>query len=160
MTAVTKSSGGGTGAPKANTNGSSGAQLKAISAEDAQAILSNIASKIHGTSSATATTGTNADGGKSGGNDGTEEVTGADLASLRAVAFDSEEGKKVSLRAALVNRHRRKAHDVLEMSGEAFNSNFGAHFLHAFVCLILAVPLDTNIGLFPVVRTSQKYCYA
>ena len=106
MTAVATNSGSsGNGAPKANTNGSGSAQLKAVSAEDAQAILSNIASKIHGSSSATATTGTSA-GAKSGGNDGTEEVTGADLANLRAVAFDSEEGKKVSLGPAFVNCHR------------------------------------------------------
>ena len=108
MTAVaTNSDSSGTGPPKANTNGSgtSSAQLKAVSAEDAQAILSNIASKIHGTPSATATSGTSA-GAKSGGNDGTEEVTGADIANLRAVAFDSEEGKKVSLGPAFVNCHR------------------------------------------------------
>ena len=106
MTAVATNIGSsGNGAPKANTNGSGSAQLKAVSAEDAQAILSNIASKIHGSSSATATTGTSA-GAKSGGNDGTEEVTGADLANLRAVAFDSEEGKKVNLGPAFVNCHR------------------------------------------------------
>lgn len=105
MTAVATSSSNDSGAPKANSSGSIGAQLKAMSAEDAQAILSSIASKIHGTSSATATTGTSP-GGKSGDNDGTEEVTGVDLANLRAMAFDSEEGKKVSPGAAFVNCHR------------------------------------------------------
>lgn len=101
MTAVaTNSSSSGSGAPKANSAGSSVAQMKAISAEDAQSILSNIASKIHGTSSATATTGASGGGG---GNDGAEELTGADLANLRAVAFDSEETKKVSLGLAFVN---------------------------------------------------------
>ena len=101
MTAVaTNSSSSGSGAPKANSDGSSVAQMKAISAEDAQSILSNIASKIHGTSSATATTGASGGGG---GNDGAEELTGADLANLRAVAFDSEETKKVSLGLAFVN---------------------------------------------------------
>ena len=107
MTAVaTTNDGNGGGAPlKASSSGSRGAQLKAMSAEEAQAILSSIASKIHGTSSATATTATNA-GEKSGGNDGTEEVTGADLANLRAVAFGSQEGKKVSFRQARTSCRR------------------------------------------------------
>ena len=95
MTAVVATNNSG---PKADANGPSGGPTKAVSAEEAQAILSSIASKIHGTSSAATATGTNAEGSKSGGssNDGaTAEVTGADLATLRAVAFDSEEGKKV-----------------------------------------------------------------
>ena len=82
------------------TDGSAlnGGQVKAVSTEDAQAILSSISAKIYGTSATAGTSSTNTQGvGGGGGNDGAGEVTGADLANLRAVAFGSEEGKKVSL---------------------------------------------------------------
>ena len=78
---------------------STGGQVKAVSMVDAQTVLSSISAKIYGTS-ATAdgtSSSTNTRGVGGGSNDGAGEVTGADLANLRAVAFGSEEGKKVSL---------------------------------------------------------------
>ena len=83
---------------------STGGQVKAVSMVDAQTVLSSISAKIYGTSATAGTSSTNTQGvGGGGGNDGAGEVTGADLANLRAVAFGSEEGKKVSLGVCCVD---------------------------------------------------------
>lgn len=91
---------------KTDGSASNGGQVKAVSIEDAQAILSSISAKIYGTSAAGSNTSssTNTRGVGGGSNDGAGEVTGADLAKLRAVAFGSEEGGKVSLCVCCVEK--------------------------------------------------------
>jgi hypothetical protein len=80
------------------TNGGSGGDWHRQQAEascnlNAQEIVSTIASKIH--NGAVAATSSNSSSCEDNGGIGSGEVTATDLANLRDVAFDSDEGDKV-----------------------------------------------------------------
>ena len=113
---------------KTDGSASNGGQVKEVSIEDAQAILSSISAKIYGTSAAGSSTSssTNTRGVGGGSNDGAGEVTGADLAKLRAVAFGSEEGKKVRFNFVRMQVMTFNTRCVETLGG---CSKFGAQFI-------------------------------